>query len=504
MFGTIITNRPAYGNNAYVYTFDDAAYEQFQTGVTRIRAGGISPQNPFDKVIAERMQIAYGSRTAATFSYTGQAERSYIDDDGVMQFEASNPIFETVEGRKALRLEPQGENLLLDSRNMDNGSTYFIESGTGSADQTAIGVDGGANKATVATDNDGAVHYYLMWYNSANKGTTDQSPFCFSVYVLKTTGATTFPGFGIYFQGGTQKYCLYAINTNTGEVTAYSGNNAGNRNAGVIDTGGDWWRVWVTGTDSGSNPKARVAIYPHANNDASDTWVGTLSGGSVTYDCAQLEYNKKFPSSYIDNDLVTLGSDQVVDGGMAGTTLDSDVVVDGAFANTTLGDELVTDGSFEAVSVAAAKGVAGITKANPGVVTFDAGHGYADGDIIYFSGLTEMTELNTEYWQLQNNAGDTFELAVTYGGASLDTSGYGAAETTGGNCAQKTDFTNWVEGIGWCVGVDGAGALTNKAVKLAGVGSQVVYEDAICTTWWGRGFSFYKYNPHTVCNGAFD
>jgi hypothetical protein len=124
-----------------------------------------------------------------------------------------------------------------------------------------------------------------------------------------------------------------------------------------------------------------------------------------------------------------------------------------------LGDDLVTDGGFADITKAAAKGVAGITKANPGVVTFDADHGYADGDVIYFSGLSEMTELNGEYWKLTNNSGDTFELDA--GGSSLDTSGYGSAETTGGNCAQSCSLTEWTEGIGWHPGVDGAGALSN-------------------------------------------
>lgn len=122
------------------------------------------------------------------------------------------------------------------------------------------------------------------------------------------------------------------------------------------------------------------------------------------------------------------------------------------------GADLVTDGGFTDTTKAAAKGVAGITKATPGVVSFDAGHGYSDGDVIYFSGLTEMTELNTEYWILRSNAGDTFELQTTVGN-SLDTSGYGTAETTGGDCAQATDLTSWTEGVGWHPGVDGAGAL---------------------------------------------
>lgn len=132
---------------------------------------------------------------------------------------------------------------------------------------------------------------------------------------------------------------------------------------------------------------------------------------------------------------------------------------DGALA---LGAERVTDSGFAAVSKAAAKGVDGITSATPGVVTFDPGHGYVDGNVIYFSGLNEMTELNTQYWKLRANAGDTFQLTTIWDTTSLDTSGY-AAEITGGNCAQKCDFTNWIEGTGWHPETDYAGALTGKA-----------------------------------------
>jgi hypothetical protein len=77
---------------------------------------------------------------------------------------------------------------------------------------------------------------------------------------------------------------------------------------------------------------------------------------------------------------------------------------------------------------AAAKDVDGITKANPGVLTLAAGHGYANYNLVYFSGLTEMTDLNTKYRVLVGNSGDTFQVG--------NTSTYAAAETTGGNCIQ--------------------------------------------------------------------
>ena len=81
------------------------------------------------------------------------------------------------------------------------------------------------------------------------------------------------------------------------------------------------------------------------------------------------------------------------------------------------------------LTLAAAKTVVGITKANPGVLTLAAGHGYANGDLVYFSGLTQMTGLNTKYRTLEGNSGDTFTIG--------DTSSEAAAETTGGSCVQK-------------------------------------------------------------------
>jgi hypothetical protein len=78
---------------------------------------------------------------------------------------------------------------------------------------------------------------------------------------------------------------------------------------------------------------------------------------------------------------------------------------------------------------AAAKAVTGITKADPGILTLSAGHGYSNGQLVYFSGLTEMTSLNTGYCTLTNNSGNTFQLG--------DLSAATAAETTGGNCAEN-------------------------------------------------------------------
>ena len=81
----------------------------------------------------------------------------------------------------------------------------------------------------------------------------------------------------------------------------------------------------------------------------------------------------------------------------------------------------------------AKKAITAITKANPGVVA-SVGHGLSVDDVVYFSGLTQMTELNETY-QTITAVGDVNHFSIN------DTSGYVAAETTGGNCGQLAGNT---------------------------------------------------------------
>lgn len=86
--------------------------------------------------------------------------------------------------------------------------------------------------------------------------------------------------------------------------------------------------------------------------------------------------------------------------------------------------------------VALAANITGITKANPGVVS-SVGHGRSIGDVVYFSGLTEMTELN-----------GTFQTVTAVGSADLfsinNTSAYGSAETTGGACGFSASMVAFI------------------------------------------------------------
>jgi hypothetical protein len=80
------------------------------------------------------------------------------------------------------------------------------------------------------------------------------------------------------------------------------------------------------------------------------------------------------------------------------------------------------------------KTITGITKANPGVVSC-VGHGFSNGNVVLFNGLTEMTELNGNARAITVINADSFSIG--------DTSTFGAAETTGGDCVYFGLPNNW-------------------------------------------------------------
>jgi len=83
--------------------------------------------------------------------------------------------------------------------------------------------------------------------------------------------------------------------------------------------------------------------------------------------------------------------------------------------------------------------VTAITKASPGVVSV-TGHGLAIDDVVFFSGLTEMYNLNNTYQKVTViDSANTFSIN--------DCSGYAAAESTGGACVQKVSDLSWLPEI---------------------------------------------------------
>jgi hypothetical protein len=99
------------------------------------------------------------------------------------------------------------------------------------------------------------------------------------------------------------------------------------------------------------------------------------------------------------------------------------------------------------IGVALPSNITAITKANPGVVSSVA-HALAIGDVVYFSGLTQMTNLNGTY-QTVSAVGSANVFSIN------DTSAYAAAETTGGACGFKKNSIADIVKISSCIYDDG-------------------------------------------------
>jgi Flp pilus assembly protein TadG len=78
------------------------------------------------------------------------------------------------------------------------------------------------------------------------------------------------------------------------------------------------------------------------------------------------------------------------------------------------------------------KSISAITKANPGVITFTAAHGYTTGDYIYISGISGMTQLNNKIYKVVTTA-DTKKISLqnTSGTAINTSSGYSTYSSSG-------------------------------------------------------------------------
>lgn len=80
--------------------------------------------------------------------------------------------------------------------------------------------------------------------------------------------------------------------------------------------------------------------------------------------------------------------------------------------------------------------VTGISKANPGVLTY-TGTDPANGDWMYLAGIGGMAELNGRYVKVKNvdTAANTFEISDIHGGGNIDTSGL-TTYTSGGTASR--------------------------------------------------------------------
>lgn len=100
------------------------------------------------------------------------------------------------------------------------------------------------------------------------------------------------------------------------------------------------------------------------------------------------------------------------------------------------GDQYMRVFKDEGQVTGTAQNITGITRANPGVVTYSGADTYANGDPVYISGVVGMTEVNGRWFTVANvNTGaNTFELS------GVNTSGY-TAYSSGGTVAEVYEIS---------------------------------------------------------------
>lgn len=111
--------------------------------------------------------------------------------------------------------------------------------------------------------------------------------------------------------------------------------------------------------------------------------------------------------------------------GVKGTDI---IETGGAFS---IGDDVISDASGRAVKASASgpAAVTAITKANPGVVTA-VGHGFSTGDVVTFTDVGGMVELNQNSYAITVLTADTFSIGINTTSLTTYTSG-GSAHRVG-------------------------------------------------------------------------
>lgn len=212
------------------------------------------------------------------------------------------------EGRRGILVEPVGSNILLKSRDLDDSEAEWAAAATPTCTQNETGVDGTANKAWTIEDNNNSNFEYIEQTVSVSD---DAQPYCFSVYIKKTTGSSVYHGLGMNFTGGAPvDESNIIVDTNTGSIINRTG--VAPSDSGIEDTGGDFWLAWIVNANNNSgNTVCTVGIVP-GFTDVFDGSINASSTGSAVFDAAMLEVGS-FPSSYIDNDGVSQGSELISD-----------------------------------------------------------------------------------------------------------------------------------------------------------------------------------------------
>lgn len=154
-------------------------------------------------------------------------------------------------------------------------------------------------------------------------------------------------------------------------------------------------------------------------------------------------------------------------------------------------------------STGTAKTITGITRANPAVVTSN-GHGFSNGDRVYISGVSNMTQVNGKVYTVANKTNNTFQLQ---GVSSSNWNSFQSGGTPRATKCQATDCEVVVTSNGhgfaenawvYITGVGGMTDLNNQAWKAVNVTTNTYWLDGS----FGPDYSAWSSNGSGWCTTA--
>lgn len=160
--------------------------------------------------------------------------------------------------------------------------------------------------------------------------------------------------------------------------------------------------------------------------------------------------------------------------------------------------------SGAAWQVGAQRNITGITRANPAVVTSN-GHGFANGDRVWISGVSGMTQVNNRVFTVSNAATNTFRLESTNSsGFSNYSSGGIIRRCINTNCEVTVTANSHGLDNGdhvWITGVNGMTQI-NRTTHQTWQVSGVTANTYVLNTTVGPNYTAYTNNGTSFCTEA--
>lgn len=266
--------------------------------------------------------------TNKTFVSRAGSVATYINSVGVITTAGTNvarmnySITDLTIAPKLL-VENASTNLLLQSSSFS--TTPWNAAAATVTSNTTLAPDGTTTADTIADSSATVLQDVLQ--NSSGLA-NDSGTYVYSVFIKKTSGATSFPGIQLGLIGGTSVINAgVTLNTDTGimTTTSFLANTPTYQN--VVDYG-TYWRFVIGCTNNSTGNTALVAyIYPAVNTDGSATWNVATTGSCITWG-AQVE-KQGYESSYIPTTTATVTRSADIFSPDNGTTRAADVLTYG-------------------------------------------------------------------------------------------------------------------------------------------------------------------------------